>query len=66
VFDHGFSDRYSQEGIYGIIKVARYRHDYQMTVYRIAQRIVDVASAVTIAPGQAVPYASLPNIFGTA
>jgi len=35
--------RYSAEGFYGIMKLQQYRSDYQRSVHRLAQRIVDVA-----------------------
>jgi FxsC-like protein len=66
-FDHGeFGDRYSTHGFYGIIKLSRYRGDYEEAVYELARRIVEVAQSTHIDPEQAAPYDSLESAFGSA
>src|SRR5579863_8188439 len=61
---HDLGQRYGNEGFYAIMKVARYRHDYQLAVLRLAQRIVDVANATRIRPEQPIDYSTVENAFG--
>ena len=64
-FDQRWIDeRYSEQGFYGIMKLARYRRNYQQAVHRLAERIVDVADNAPAPPGEPADYASLPNAFG--
>lgn len=61
---HDLGQRYGNEGFYAIMKVARYRHDYQLAVLRLAQRIVDVANATRIRPEEPIDYGTVENAFG--
>jgi FxsC-like protein len=61
-----FGPRYNSEGFYGIMKLARYRADYQRAVHRLATRIVEVADQTQISPEQPAGFASLPSAFGPA
>ena len=66
-FDHGeLGDRYGTHGFYGIIKLSRYRSDYEEAVYELARRIVEVAQSTHIEPEEPAPYDSLESAFGTA
>jgi FxsC-like protein len=59
-----FGRHYAQDGFYGIMKLSRYRREYQEAVYRFAQLIVERAQQVGLSPGQPADYVSLPNAFG--
>jgi FxsC-like protein len=66
-FDHReLGDRYVTRGFYGIIKLSRYRDDYEEAVYELAQRIVDVAQRTPVEPGQPDDYEALESAFGNA
>jgi FxsC-like protein len=58
--------RYGVEGFYGIMKLQRYRQDYEVAVYQLARRIVEVAHATRVSPEQPTDYASLQSAFGQA
>lgn len=63
--DHrAFGTRYSSEGFWGIMKLARYRDDYQMAVLQLAKRIVEVADQTNIAMADPADYQTLPSAFG--
>ncbi len=58
--------RYSTHGFYGIIKLSRYRNDYEEAVYELARRIVEAAQRTSIGPGEATThYDSLDSAFGS-
>jgi FxsC-like protein len=59
-----FGARYNAEGFYGIMKLARYRADYQRAVHMLANRIVEAAEQARIGAEQPADYASLPSAFG--
>jgi len=64
-FDHSaFGDRYSVDGFYGVIRLSRYRSEYEEAVYQLARRIVEVAHRTRIAPATPVDYESLESAFG--
>ncbi len=66
-FDHSqLGDRYSRHGFYGIIKLTRYRSEYEEAVYELARRIVRVAQNTRIKPEQSADYNSLESAFGPA
>lgn len=66
-FDHSqLGERYSRHGFYGIIKLTRYRSDYEEAVYELARRIVRVAQGTRIKPDQPADYDSLESAFGSA
>jgi FxsC-like protein len=66
-FDHSqLGDRYSTHGFYGIIKLSRYRGEYEEAVYELARRIVQVAQNTGINPEPAAEYGSLESAFGSA
>ncbi len=55
--------RYCADGFYGIIKLNRYRDDYQLAVLRLAQRIVAVARETRISNEPPADYDALPSAF---
>ena len=61
-----FGPLYAQHGFYGIMKINRWRDDYDEAVYLLARRIVEAAEASPVQPGHAVQYESLPAAFGGA
>jgi FxsC-like protein len=67
-FDHSqLGERYSTHGFYGIIKLSRYRSEYEEAVYELARRIVDVGQGTHIEPESPVRYDdSLESAFGSA
>jgi FxsC-like protein len=66
-FDHSqLGGRYSTHGFYGIIKLSRYRGEYEEAVYELARRIVQVAQGTRIDPEPPAEYSSLESAFGSA
>jgi FxsC-like protein len=64
-FDHRtLGDRYGTHGFYGIIKLSRYKNDYEEAVYELARRIVDVAERTAIGPAEPTHYDTLESAFG--
>jgi FxsC-like protein len=64
-FDHQqIGSVYSKEGFYGIIKLARYRREYELAVHRLAERIVEVANRLGIERSDPPDYRSSRNAFG--
>jgi FxsC-like protein len=55
--------RYLDEGLYGLIKVGRYRNDYKRAVLQLARRIVDVAHHTQVVADTPVNYQSLESAF---
>jgi FxsC-like protein len=55
--------RYQQEGLFPLVKLDRYRRDYQTAVFRLAQHIVSVAAASQITTEEPCDFDSLPNPF---
>lgn len=55
---------YADLGLYGIMKISRYRADYQKAVLHLAGRIVD-AAASSPAIGSVLDYGALGSAFGT-
>ncbi len=65
-FDHSqLGDRYSTHGFYGIIKLSRYRSEYEEAVYELARRIVQVAESTRVKPESPAEYSSLESAFGS-
>lgn len=63
-YDHaGQPSRYLSDGFYGLIKLDRYRRDYQDAVYHLAKRIVEVAQLTQIGPDEPADYQSLESAF---
>jgi FxsC-like protein len=63
-FDHhSLGARYSAEGFWGIMKVNRYRSDYQLAVMRLAQHIVHVAHQTMLGQDSPADYMSLTSVF---
>ena len=61
---HGLGTHYSAEGFYGLIKLERYRRDYQLAVHRLAHRIVDVAHQTRLSAERPADYSALQSAFG--
>ena len=63
---HGdLGDRlYAENGFYGIMKVSRFREDYEHAVYELARRIIEVAERAPVEPGPAMGYEDLESAFG--
>jgi FxsC-like protein len=59
-----FGPLYAEHGFYGIMKVSRWREDYDEALYLLARRIVDAAEASPVEPEHAAKYESLPAAFG--
>lgn len=58
-----FGERYTDEGIYGLIKLNRLRDEYQEAVLRLAQLIVRVAHESPLPTGRPRPYETTPSAF---
>jgi FxsC-like protein len=58
------SPRYGAEGFYGLMKLKRYQEDYEMAVYQLARRIVQVANETKISSELPTEYHSLQSAFG--
>jgi FxsC-like protein len=66
-FDHSqLGYRYSTHGFYGIIKISRYRSEYEEAVYELARRIVEVAQNSPVKTEEPADYSSLESAFGSA
>ncbi|WTE73775.1 TIR-like protein FxsC [Streptomyces sp. NBC_01615] len=62
--DHAaFGDRYAANGIYGLMKLKRFRDEYEETVLGLAQRIVRVADESPLPSSRPRPYESTPSAF---
>jgi FxsC-like protein len=61
--EYGGVDSYAQRGLYGIIKRAKYRADYDDVVRGIAQRIITTAKRFPVGPWSAVDFGILRNPF---
>jgi FxsC-like protein len=59
-----FGRHYAQDGFYGIMKLSRYRREYQEAVYHFAQLIVERAEQVSLSPAPPADYVSLGSSFG--
>jgi len=63
-----FGDHYADYGFFAIMKLARFKADYDWAVLHLARHICDVAERTQVMPGPATNYDSLANAFeeGTA
>lgn len=61
---HGGSEAYESLGFYGIMKLSRYRSDYEEAVYKLARQIVTVAGRSPVKDGLPAEYDMLDNAFG--
>jgi FxsC-like protein len=59
-----FGPAYAEHGFYGIMKVSRWRADYEQAVYLLARRIVDAGESMPLEPEVPKQYESLPSAFG--
>ncbi|MGW4382563.1 TIR-like protein FxsC [Kitasatospora sp. NPDC004531] len=65
-FDHeSFGDDYAAEGLYALMKIAAFSSQYHTAVWRLAQRIVDVAEQTVIPTGPVLDLESQPSAFET-
>ena len=63
--DHaGLGEVYAQRGFYGIMKLSRYRGEYEQAVLGLARRIIDAARQSPAEHEPGVDYDSLPTAFG--
>jgi hypothetical protein len=63
--DHaGLGEVYAQRGFYGIMKLSRYRGEYEQAVLGLARRIIDAARQSPAEHEPGVDYDSLPAAFG--
>ena len=60
---HDLGERYHKEGLFTLTKLDRFRRDYQEIVYRLAQRILEVADKTKITQEEPADYDSLPSAF---
>jgi FxsC-like protein len=63
-----FGDAYAEQGFYGIMKLTRYRDEYEAAVRRLARQIVDAGKGTPVQgalpPGPVEKYEQLANAFG--
>ncbi|MET9344401.1 TIR-like protein FxsC [Nonomuraea sp. NPDC003804] len=60
-----FGKEYARSGIYGVMKLRRFREAYKEGVWWLARRIIEVGRTVQV-PYQAIPdYREQPNAFAT-
>ncbi|MFC7385234.1 TIR-like protein FxsC [Sphaerisporangium rhizosphaerae] len=63
-FNHaGLGPRYIEHGFYGIMKLRQYRSAYDMAVYNLARRIVEVGESTRLTPTEPAVYESLRSAF---
>ncbi|HUJ06092.1 MAG TPA: TIR-like protein FxsC [Streptosporangiaceae bacterium] len=60
---HSLGARYSEEGFWGIMKISRYRNDYEVAVLRLARHIVQAARQTMLDRDSPVDYQSLTSAF---
>jgi FxsC-like protein len=58
-----FGAPYAEYGFFAIMKVKRFKDDYDWTVLQLARHIVNVAEQTQVPPGPTIDYESLPNAF---
>jgi FxsC-like protein len=58
-----FGPTYAEYGFFAIMKVNRFKDDYDWTVLHLARHIVEVAERTQVPPGPTIGYDSLPNAF---
>jgi FxsC-like protein len=64
-FNHaGLGPRYAEHGFYGIMKLRQYRSAYDMAVYNLARRIVEVGQSTRLTRVEPSDYESLDSAFG--
>jgi FxsC-like protein len=56
-------ETYAEHGFYPLTHIGRFRPDYELAVYELARKIVNVAESDPAPPGPALDYESLPNAF---
>ncbi|MDH6126782.1 TIR-like protein FxsC [Kitasatospora sp. GP82] len=64
--ESGLGAAYTDEGLYGLASLRKYRQQYEMAVHRIAWRIVDVAERTGVPRRPPLRLDSLPNAFAPA
>ncbi|WP_441250734.1 TIR-like protein FxsC [Kitasatospora sp. McL0602] len=63
-FNHSsFGPDYAAEGLYALMKLSYFRTSYEIAVFRLARRIVDVAEGMVIPVGRPVDFQSEPSAF---
>jgi tetratricopeptide (TPR) repeat protein len=60
-----YGSAYATHGFYRLMRLSKYRDDYEEAVYELARRIRDVAETSPVTPGPVAEYDSLVNAFGT-
>lgn len=58
-----FGEAYAEYGFFAIMKVKRFKDDYDWTVLHLARHIVDVAERTRVPPGPTIDYDALPSAF---
>ncbi|MEV4082034.1 TIR-like protein FxsC [Nonomuraea fuscirosea] len=61
--DPALGTPYQERGVYGLIKLNRYRDHYKSVVNALARRIVDLAENVRLPPGKPCDFTSLKSAF---
>jgi tetratricopeptide (TPR) repeat protein len=59
-----YGSAYATHGFYRLMRLSKYRDDYEEAVYELARRIREVAESVPVAPGPVADYDSLVSAFG--
>ncbi|WP_182909078.1 TIR-like protein FxsC [Microbispora sp. H13382] len=59
----GLGSPYEELGLYGIMKLRRYREDYDAAIHELARRIVAVAEATPVVIGEAPRYEDVTSGF---
>ncbi|MEU6534391.1 TIR-like protein FxsC [Streptomyces sp. NPDC047000] len=60
-----FGVRYASEGLYALMKLRRYRADYERAVLLLAQSIVSTGQGDPVPRGEPLDFTDLPNAFGS-
>ncbi|MGW1753066.1 TIR-like protein FxsC [Streptomyces mirabilis] len=58
-----FEEEYRAQGLYGLIKMSRFREQYKHTVFRLARHIVDAAESIDMPPADPLPYETISSAF---
>ncbi|WP_147268903.1 TIR-like protein FxsC [Sphaerisporangium album] len=62
--DPDLGARYAEHGFYGIMKLRQFRSAYDLAVYNLARRIVEVGDRANLSPMAPADYESLESAFG--
>ncbi|RJL32499.1 TIR-like protein FxsC [Bailinhaonella thermotolerans] len=61
--DKALGTHYKERGLYGLMKISRFRDHYKLAVDSLAKRIIAVADEVRLPPAEPCDYAAIKSVF---